>query len=69
MLNGVYLAELEPLMSILTELSTLSTESRRIELAKVLATGLIRTLLQKITNAADEDKETRQTTDVGLEDS
>ena len=69
MLNGVYLAELEPLMSILTELSTLSTESRRIELAKVLATGLIRTLLQKITKAAEEGKETRQTTDDGLEHS
>ncbi len=56
-------------MSILTELSTLSTESRRIELAKVLATGLIRTLLQQVTKAAEEDKETLQTTDDGLEDS
>jgi hypothetical protein len=56
-------------MSILTELSTLSTQSRRIELAKVLAAGLIRTLLQKATKAAEEDKETRQTFADGLEDS
>jgi len=56
-------------MSILTELSTLSTESRRIELAKVLAAGLIRTLLHQVSKAAEEDKETRQSSDDGLEDS
>jgi len=56
-------------MSILNDLSTLSTESRRIELAKVLAVGLIRTLLQKAAKATEEDKETRQTFDDGLEDS
>lgn len=56
-------------MSKLTELSTLSAESRRLELAKVLAAGLIRTLLQKASKATEEDKETRQTPGNGLEDS
>ncbi|AMV31695.1 hypothetical protein VN12_06210 [Pirellula sp. SH-Sr6A] len=56
-------------MSKLTELSTLSVETRRLELAKVLAAGLIRTLLKKVSNATEEDKETRQSPDDGLEDS
>lgn len=56
-------------MIMLTELSTLSTESRRTELAKVLAAGLIRTLLKKASNATEEDKETRKTLSNGLEDS
>ena len=57
-------------MSQLRELATVSTEPRRVELARLLASGLIRVLLKKSSNDLEEATlvEAENSAD-GLEDS
>ncbi len=57
-------------MSRLAEVALISTDQRRVELARLLATGVIRVLLQQ--NSQDQSDSTqteRETFDDGLEDS
>lgn len=57
-------------MSQLGELSVVCTEQKRIELARLFATGLIRILMQQNSQAqADSKKTERKMYDDGLEDS
>jgi len=56
-------------MSIQNDFSLMSAESRRIELARLLASGLIRLLLRKANDSAEEQEESDQSSDAGLEDS
>jgi hypothetical protein len=57
-------------MSRLADVALISTDQRRIELARLLATGVIRVLLQQ--NSQDQSDSTQteaETSDDGLEDS
>ena len=56
-------------MSKLHDLTTMSTDQRRIELAKLLATGLVRLLLQRQRISSDDGDNTDETFADGLEDS
>ncbi|MCY2976993.1 MAG: hypothetical protein NTW52_20250 [Planctomycetota bacterium] len=56
-------------MSRLHDLTTMSTDQRRIELAKLLATGLVRLLLQRQRVSSDDGDNTDETLADGLEDS
>ena len=56
-------------MSILDEISSVSLNAKRIELAKLLATGLIRMLLQTADQSIDDEKEPEKSSAGGLEDS
>jgi hypothetical protein len=57
-------------MSQLGELSVVCTEQKRIELARLFATGLIRVLMQRNSQAQTDSKKTeRKMYDDGLEDS
>ena len=56
-------------MSKLHDLTTMSTDQRRIELAKLLATGLVRLLLQRTRISSDDGDNTDETFADGLEDS
>ncbi len=57
-------------MSRLADVALISTDQRRVELARLLATGVIRVLLQQKTQDQSDSTETEpETSDDGLEDS
>ncbi len=56
-------------MSFLDDMSTISVDNRRIELARLLATGLIRVLLHAKTKTNDENEDSDTTSADGLDDS
>jgi hypothetical protein len=57
-------------MSKLGDLTVVCTEQKRIELAQLFATGVIRVLLQQNSQAQTDSKQTEpETYDDGLEDS
>ena len=56
-------------MSITDDISTMSADSRRIELARLLASGLIRALMQRNTQPQDDEKESAESSADGLDHS
>jgi hypothetical protein len=56
-------------MARFDDLSTISTDQRRTELAKLLAAGLVRLLIQRQRNSQADTDNTDETCVDGLEDS
>jgi hypothetical protein len=57
-------------MSRLADVALISIDQRRIELTRLLATGVIRVLLQRISQDRSDSNQTEaETSDDGLEDS
>ena len=56
-------------MNILNELSTMSHDGRRLELARLLAIGVIRVLTKRFALPLEDEKESAKNFPKGLEES
>ncbi len=56
-------------MNKLNELSNMSQDRRRLELARLLAIGVIRVLTQRVAQSCADEKEFEETSPDGLDDS
>ena len=56
-------------MNRLQELATISADQRRVELAKLLAAGLIRSMIERYRNPPAEAAKSKESLPSGLEDS